>query len=130
MNIEKEAKTPTIAPAAWVTGLMPMLALGLMLLLFSAVNPLALFNKPAAGREAFFRPHPRGRGWLSGQLINSGPHPVTIAQVMVDDAYWQFRSDPAGELPRFGKRYRASSLTNGSCRAAPDPLVTNTGPDL
>jgi len=35
-------------------------------------------------------------------VINSGPDPVTIAQVLVDDAYWQFAVEPGSEIPRFG----------------------------
>ena len=32
-------------------------------------------------------------------VLNDGPDPVTIAQVQVDDAYWAFTQEPAGELP-------------------------------
>jgi zinc transporter ZupT len=34
------------------------------------------------------------------EVINSGPDPVTIAQVLVDDAYWAFSIDPGPELAR------------------------------
>ncbi|HUP22714.1 MAG TPA: metal transporter [Thermoanaerobaculia bacterium] len=37
------------------------------------------------------------------QVLNDGPDPVRIAQVMVDDAYWQFTQEPAGELGRLGR---------------------------
>lgn len=33
-------------------------------------------------------------------VVNDGPDPITIAQVLVDDAYWQFDLKPAGELDR------------------------------
>jgi zinc transporter ZupT len=33
-------------------------------------------------------------------VINDGPDPVTIAQVLVDDAYWEFTQEPAGEIGR------------------------------
>jgi len=35
-------------------------------------------------------------------VVNSGPDPVTIAQVLVDDAYWRFDIEPGHEIPRFG----------------------------
>jgi zinc transporter ZupT len=35
-------------------------------------------------------------------VINGSPQPVTIAQVMVDDAYWQYAITPSHELPRLG----------------------------
>ena len=37
------------------------------------------------------------------RLLNSGPTPVNIAQVTVDDAFWQFTQEPAGVLPRLGR---------------------------
>ena len=36
-------------------------------------------------------------------VANGGPAPVTIAQVAVDDAFWQFRAEPAAEVPRLGR---------------------------
>ena len=29
-------------------------------------------------------------GVIELEVVNDGPDPITIAQVMVDDAYWQF----------------------------------------
>jgi len=34
------------------------------------------------------------------EVINDGPDPVTIAQVLVDDAYWSFDISPANRLDR------------------------------
>ena len=40
-------------------------------------------------------------GEIKLEIINSGPDPVTIAQILVDDAYWPFEMDPAdGVLER------------------------------
>jgi zinc transporter ZupT len=36
-------------------------------------------------------------------LVNDGPDPVTVAQVLVNDAYWQFDMKPGKTLPRLGK---------------------------
>lgn len=35
---------------------------------------------------------------ITVSVLNDGPDPVTIAQVQVDEAYWQFSLDPAREL--------------------------------
>ena len=35
-------------------------------------------------------------GLIELNVVNDGPDPITIAQVLVDDAYWQFTIDPAG----------------------------------
>jgi zinc transporter ZupT len=41
-----------------------------------------------------------GPGMLRVHVVNGGPQPVTIAQVMVDEAYWQFEIDRDPTLPR------------------------------
>lgn len=37
------------------------------------------------------------------EITNGGADPVTIAQVLIDDAYWQFAITPSNEIPRLGK---------------------------
>lgn len=37
-------------------------------------------------------------GMIELSVLNDGPDPVTIAQVLVDEAYWRFEPYPAGEL--------------------------------
>jgi zinc transporter ZupT len=39
-------------------------------------------------------------GQIEVEVINDGPDEITIAQVLVDDAYWQFTMEPAGTLDR------------------------------
>jgi len=34
------------------------------------------------------------------EVVNGGPDPITIAQVLVDEAYWQFSMEPPGTLDR------------------------------
>ncbi|NLG98924.1 MAG: metal transporter [Chloroflexi bacterium] len=102
MYIERETKTTRARLPAWAVGLLPLLAVGLMLLLFTAVNPLALFNNnlPPIENVAIERIRVVDGGF-EVSVMNSGPAPVRIAQVMVDDAYWQFSAQPAGDLARF-----------------------------
>lgn len=108
MYIEKERKTSAAAGAerlpAWLTGLVPLLAIGLLLLLFTVVNPLALFtsNLPPIENLAIDRIQVVEDGFQVS-VMNSGPYPLQIAQVMVDDAFWQFDQEPTGALPRFGR---------------------------
>jgi len=103
MFIEKEAKTASRRLPAWLTGLAPLLAMGLMLILFTVVNPLAMFtnNLPPIENLSINRIRVLAGGF-EVNVLNTGPHPVQIAQVMVDDAFWQFSVQPAGALPRFG----------------------------
>ena len=37
------------------------------------------------------------------ELTNGGADPVTIAQVQVDDAYWEFDIQPDATIPRLGR---------------------------
>jgi zinc transporter ZupT len=39
-------------------------------------------------------------GQIEVAVVNDGPDPITIAQVAVDDAFWQFSIEPAGPLAR------------------------------
>ncbi|MEK8131903.1 ZIP family metal transporter [Paenibacillus filicis] len=36
-------------------------------------------------------------------VLNSGPEELTIAQVMIDDAYWNFTMEPSATIPRMSR---------------------------
>lgn len=99
---EKAQNAPRVP--AWVSTVAPLLVIGLLVLAFTLTNPLALFttNLPPVEILSFERIRVTEDGFQV-TLVNSGPHPVTIAQVQVDDAYWQFTAAPAVEIPRFGR---------------------------
>jgi zinc transporter, ZIP family len=40
---------------------------------------------------------------IVAQVVNGGPEPVTVAQVQVDDAYWDHAMTPARTMPRLGR---------------------------
>jgi len=132
MYVEKDEKTISVTTTprvpAWLTGLIPVLAIGLMLLLFTLVNPLAMFNNnlPPIENLAIDRIRVVENGF-EVSVMNSGPQPVRIAQVIVDDAYWQFNVEPSGELPRFGRA--VVTIPYQWVYAEPHRilLVTNTG---
>lgn len=42
-------------------------------------------------------------GLIRVEVVNDGPQPVTIPQVMVDDAWWSFSAEPSNTVPRFGR---------------------------
>lgn len=42
-------------------------------------------------------------GLIELDVVNDGPDPITIAQVIVDDAYWQFTISPANVLDRLDR---------------------------
>lgn len=128
MFVEKEVKTASRRLPAWLTGLAPLLAMGLMLILFTVVNPLAMFtnNLPPIENLSINRIRVLADGF-EVNVLNTGPHPVQIAQVMVDDAFWQFSAQPAGALPRFGSA--VITIPYQWIYAEPHRilLITNTG---
>jgi hypothetical protein len=65
----------------WLTGLLPLLAIGVMLLIFAYGNPLALFTADLPPIESLTL---QNIAWwrmvLQLNLVSSGPDPVTVAQ--------------------------------------------------
>ena len=67
-------------------------------------------------------------GLIEVDVVNDGPDPITIAQVLVDDAYWQFTMEPAGDRSSGWNRRRSPSPTRGSQgEAHAIALVSSTG---
>lgn len=61
------------------------------------------------------------------EIVNSGPDPVTIAQVLVDEAYWRFDIEPGATLSRFGTATIHIPYPWVKDEAHEIGLITNTG---
>lgn len=77
-------------------GLFPLLALAALLVVFGRVGPVGVFRAafPPIEELTFERiafPEP---GLIRIHMVNGGPEPVTVAQVIVDDAYWEHTVAP------------------------------------
>jgi zinc transporter ZupT len=80
----------------WAAALLPLLLLAAVVALIVRLNPAEQLRDPSAppvenlsiGRAQL---EPDG---IVMTVLNESPEPVTIAQVTVDDAYWQFSADP------------------------------------
>jgi ZIP family zinc transporter len=84
----------------WAMALLPLVLLGGLLLLLIRTGPadaLKPAGVPPIERLAFTRVELTQDGIIA-TVLNDGPDPVTIAQVQVDDAYWQFTVEPNPEL--------------------------------
>jgi zinc transporter ZupT len=103
-TLEKKEATSRAALPGWAAWLLPLVALGIMLAVFALGNPLALFtaNLPPVEQLNFERIRVL-QGGFEVTLVNGGPDPVTVSQVQVDDAYWQFEISPQATLPRLGR---------------------------
>ncbi len=103
---------PAAAPAAspegrsrvWSYGLLPLGLLAVFVALFLRFGPLGVFRAAFPPVEeltitrATLRP-----GWIELAVTNGGPSPVTVAQVLVDEAYWTYEIRPDRTIPRLGR---------------------------
>jgi ZIP family zinc transporter len=127
---ETEAELPgTAAPRRafwWV--ILPLLAFAAAMAVLISANPLARFNNgtPPVEDIAFERVILAGDG-IRVLVRAGGSAPMTIAQVQVDDAYWQFTQDPPGPLARGTSAWIHVPFPWVLGEAHAVNLVTNTG---
>jgi zinc transporter, ZIP family len=90
--------------AAIALALLPLLLLGIVLaLLITTGAGLGERRGPPIEELTVERITLPRRDMIVVDVVNGGPDPVTIAQVQVDEAYWDFTIAPANELPRLGR---------------------------
>jgi ZIP family zinc transporter len=83
-------------------GVLPLLLLAALLAVFARVGPIGVFRAafPPIEELTFERiafPQP---GLIRVHMVNGGPESVTVAQVIVDDAYWEHTVSPDREVGR------------------------------
>lgn len=83
-------------------GLFPIALLGILLVLFVRFGPLGVFRAafPPVEELTFERISFPEEGLIRIHLVNGGPEPVTIAQVQVDEAYWEHTVEPSSVVER------------------------------
>ena len=122
--MERESRGP-----GWmILGLLPLLGLGVL---------LALIVLNGAGVERGDLPPAED---LSVQRVslpteyefvldvrNGGPEPVTLSQVVVNDALWDFRAEPDSTIPRLGSAEVTIPYTWVEGEAYEMKLITSTG---
>ncbi|MGQ0814359.1 MAG: ZIP family metal transporter, partial [Gemmatimonadota bacterium] len=91
---------------SWVKGLAPLLLLGLLVAMFLKVGPLGVFRQafPPIEELTIERITLPQTGELRVRVVNGGPEPVTIAQVLVDDASWAHTLDGPRTIGRLESR--------------------------
>lgn len=100
------ASKPLPRALIWASALVPVLVMGAVLyLLFTRGTGLQL-TSPAPIEKLEFERVVLRPGQILAHVINTGPEPVTIAQVQVgwlNRASWQFDVEPSPTLPRLGR---------------------------
>jgi zinc transporter ZupT len=98
---QSKLSTKTALPN-WFLAVLPLALLIGLVVVFLTLNPLAYFAGSSPPLEVLsiqqvIFPSP---GQIRLKVINGGPDPVNIAQVIVDDAYWHFEIKPGNTLGR------------------------------
>jgi zinc transporter ZupT len=98
--------------------------LGLLLATGSGLRPSGAPPVEALTVQRVVLPAP---GQMEVHVANGGPSPVTIAQVAVDDAYWQFAVEPSATIPRLGSAVFRLDYPWVEAEPHEVMLVTSTG---
>jgi zinc transporter ZupT len=90
----------------WLTGLAPLVLLGILVAVFLRFGPLGVLRQafPPIEELTIERITLPDEGRMQVHIVNGGPEPVTIAQVLVDDATWIHTIDGPREVGRLEKR--------------------------
>jgi zinc transporter ZupT len=93
------SETTKRAGATWLLALVPLVLLGGLLWLVLEADPASSIRGAAPPvEELSFQRVLLSADGIDLVVLNDGPDPVKIAQVLIDEAYWFFTQEPAGEL--------------------------------
>ena len=87
------AETATVRAGrlpTWLGALAPVALIGILVAVFLAFDPIGELRSVPPVESLSFERTTLEPGNVELLLRNDGPDPVTIAQVLVNDAYWQF----------------------------------------
>jgi zinc transporter ZupT len=90
----------------WAKGLLPLLLLAVLLVGFLKLGPVGVFRAafPPVEELTVDRITLPAPYRMEVRVVNGGPEPVTIAQVMIDDANWVFGIDGPATVNRLESR--------------------------
>lgn len=113
----------------WLLALLPLLILIGLVIVFIRANPLAYFSGafPPLEELSIQRVTFPEKGKIQLEVINAGPDPVHIAQVLVDDAYWQHIITPDNTLERLERATIQLDYPWVDGEPLPIVLITSTG---
>lgn len=87
----------------WLYGLGPVVLTALFVLLFLRFGPMGVFKQDLPPVEKVSIQNVRlSPDQITFEVLNDGPDPVTIAQVLVNSSYWDFEISPASTIERLG----------------------------
>ncbi len=113
----------------WLLALIPLILLGGLLALIVGIGPASLLQSsdaPPVERLAFTRVELEPNRIIL-TVLNDGPDEVTIAQAIVDDAFWSFEAEGGTTLPHLGRTRISIPYPWVSGEAHMVRLLTSTG---
>lgn len=127
--MEQTLSTPASRIPKWVLAIFPILILFGLMVLFIAFEPLSFFTGdfPPLEELTIQQVTFPENGQIQLNVINGGPDPVTIAQVLVDDAYWHYQISPNNTLERLQQATISLNYPWVNGEPLPIVLVTSTG---
>lgn len=88
----------------WFFGLGPLLLLGIFVVLFLFLGPLGSLKQDLPPvEEVSIQKIRMEKDRILFDVLNDGPDPVTISQILVNHIYWQFNIAPSATIDRLGK---------------------------
>ncbi|HEU4798220.1 MAG TPA: metal transporter [bacterium] len=92
-----------MARSKWVWGVLPLLLLAALVIALLRLGPLGVFQAAFPPVEELTIDRVTlSPGRIVMHVTNGGPQEVTVSQVLVDEAYWQFAMEPEATIKRLG----------------------------
>ena len=98
------AGSPDSRVPVWLRGLLPLALLLGLVAVFLRFGPVGVFRAafPPVEELTIQRVAFPAENTLRVHVVNGGPEPVRVAQVTIDEAFWEFRMAPSQVIPRLG----------------------------
>jgi hypothetical protein len=77
----------------WLSALLPLVLIGILTAVLVGLDPIGDLRETPPVESIAFERTTLERDSIELRLRNDGPDPVTIAQVLVNEAYWDFEMD-------------------------------------
>jgi zinc transporter ZupT len=118
-----------VSPRVWLVALVPLALLAVLIALILKTTPAGLLRGEGAPpvEQLVVQRAVLGPEGITLLVLNDGPDPVTIAQVMVDDAYWAFTAERGSVLKHLGRTSLAIPYPWVVGEAHIVKIVTSTG---
>jgi ZIP family zinc transporter len=113
----------------WILALFPLVILIVLIALLVTTKPLSFFagTFPPLEELSIQQVTFPENSLIQLSIINGGPEPATVAQVLVDDAYWQYQIRPDNTLERLEQATITLNYPWVQGEPLPITLITSTG---